>query len=61
MKYVKKKYNIDPGSIRACIKGINKTAGKHPITKQPLHWKERPDLINTKNKLTQELVKELTR
>lgn len=56
----KKKYNINPGSIRACIKGINKTAGKHPITKQPLHWKERPDLINTKNKLTQELVKELT-
>lgn len=30
-------------SISRCCKGINKSAGKHPVTKQPLHWKYMED------------------
>lgn len=56
---VKQKYGFSPGSIRGCITGKNKSAGKHPITKVPLHWKECPELINTKNKLTKEKIEEL--
>ena len=41
--------------------GKAKTAGKHPITNIPLHWKECPELIDTKNKLTKEKIKELKR
>lgn len=28
----------DAAGIGRCLKGKNKTAGKHPITKQPCHW-----------------------
>lgn len=56
---VEQKYHISATNIRACIKGKQKTAGKHPITKIPLHWIERLDLIDTKNKLSQSKVKEL--
>ena len=56
---VEKKYGFSASNIRACIRGKNKSAGKHPITKEPLHWKECPELINTKNKLTEKKVKEL--
>lgn len=44
---------IDPSSIRKVIRGKNKTAGKHPITNEKLHWVQRMDLINTKNKLNE--------
>jgi hypothetical protein len=54
-----KKYGFSSNSIRACITGKTKTAGRHPITGVPLHWQERVDLINTKNKLTEQKVKEL--
>lgn len=33
-----KKYNIDASAIRKAAKGINKSAGRHPITNQKLHW-----------------------
>lgn len=56
---VKNKYGISPNNIRACITGKVKSAGKHPITKEPLHWIERLDLINNKNKITQEKLEEL--
>ena len=56
---VEKEYQISTNNIRACINGKQKTAGKHPITKIPLHWIEHPELINTKNKLTEEKIKEL--
>lgn len=58
---VEKKYGFSSSNIRACIRGKNKSAGKHPITKEPLHWKECPELISTKNKLTEEQVKELVK
>lgn len=31
--------NISPSGISKCLKGIQKTAGKHPITKEKLQWK----------------------
>ena len=35
-----KKYNINnKGAISFCCKGKQHTAGKHPITKEPLKWK----------------------
>ena len=55
------KYGFSSSSIRKCIRGKAKTAGKHPITNIPLHWKECPELIDTKNKLTKEKIKELKR
>lgn len=48
------KYQIDPSSIRKAVKDKEKTAGKHPITNEKLHWIEKKDLIETKNKITQE-------
>ena len=33
------KYNIDNSSISKVCRGIRKSAGLHPDTKQPLHWK----------------------
>lgn len=30
---------IDSSTILKTCKGIRKTAGKHPVTKEPLHWK----------------------
>lgn len=35
-----KKYNIDASSIRKAARGINKSAGRHPITNEKLHWIE---------------------
>ena len=54
------KYNIDPSSIRKVIRGVNKTAGKHPVTNEPLHWIEKPELIQSKNKISQELWDQIT-
>ena len=35
-----KYYNLaNSSSITNAIKGIRKSAGKHPETKNPLHWK----------------------
>lgn len=33
-----KKYNIDASAIRKAARGINKSAGRHPITNEKLHW-----------------------
>lgn len=30
--------HIDSSGISKCLKGTQKTAGKHPHTKEPLHW-----------------------
>ena len=56
---VKNKYGICPSNIRECITGKAKSAGKHPITQEPLHWIERLDLIKNKNKITEEKLEEL--
>lgn len=32
------KYNIPKTGITCCLSGRQKTAGKHPITGEPLHW-----------------------
>lgn len=32
------KYNINKESIRLCIHGKQKHAGKHPVTREPLSW-----------------------
>ena len=32
-------YNIDGHSIQDNCKGITQSAGKHPVTKQKLHWR----------------------
>ena len=29
---------VHNSGISKCLKGVQKTAGKHPITKQPLRW-----------------------
>lgn len=34
----------DGSSIGKCCKGVSKTAGRHPITNEPLTWKYRDDL-----------------
>ena len=34
----------DGSSIGKACRGITKTAGKHPQTKEPLSWKYRDDL-----------------
>lgn len=34
-----RKYNIDCSQIIKCCKDTAKSAGKHPITGEPLHWK----------------------
>lgn len=52
-------YKIDPSSIRKVIRGIQKTAGKHPITNEKLHWEEKRELIKTKNKISIEKWKNL--
>ena len=31
--------NISPTGISKCLKGVQKTAGKHPVTKERLSWK----------------------
>lgn len=31
-------YNVDPSSISKAVRHIAKSAGKHPITKEPLIW-----------------------
>ena len=38
LKEASTKYNIDQGTISKCCSGKRKTAGKHPITGEPLHW-----------------------
>ena len=55
---VENKYQIDASSIRKASK-TGKTAGFHNITKEPLHWIIRPDLIKTKSKITKERWSEL--
>lgn len=35
----KEKYGINKADIARCCKGILKSAGKHPDTKESLHWK----------------------
>lgn len=42
---------VSPGTIRACITKKIKTAGYLPGTNERGMWIERPDLINTKNKI----------
>lgn len=37
------KYGIPQAYISACLSGIQKTAGKHPETGEPLHWQEISD------------------
>lgn len=39
-KEVENKYNIKACYITACLNGYQKSAGKHPVTGQPLHWKD---------------------
>ena len=34
-----KKYNILESNISGCLHGRQKTAGKHPVTNERLHWK----------------------
>lgn len=34
-----RKYNIDCSQIIKCCKGVAKSAGKHPVTREPLHWR----------------------
>ena len=38
IKSASEKYNICRESIRACICGKQKHAGKHPVTREPLSW-----------------------
>lgn len=33
-----RKYNVNPKSIAECCSGRHKSAGKHPITGEKLHW-----------------------
>lgn len=54
-----KNYNISSGTIRSNITGKTKSAGRHPIQLTPLRWKERRDLIQTKGKLTEEIIRRL--
>lgn len=35
-----KKYNIDASAIRKAARGINKSAGRHPVTNEKLHWEQ---------------------
>ncbi len=54
-----KYYNLPSGASRGCATGKQKSAGIHPVTKVPLHWKACPELIKNKNKLTQQKIEEL--
>lgn len=54
-KEIKDKYGFDPSSIRKVVKGTLQTCGKHPTTGYPLHWFERRDLIQSKNKVSLEI------
>ena len=56
---VEEKYHINATNIRACIRGVAKSAGKHPESKKPLHWIECPEYINSKNKISIETFKQL--
>ena len=40
------KYGIDPSSIRKVIRGVNKSAGRHPSSNVPLHWIELKERVN---------------
>ena len=40
------KYNIRACYISACLSGDQKTAGKHPITGEPLHWEDAKHILN---------------
>lgn len=31
--------HIDRGQLQECLRGDRETVGKHPITREPLHWK----------------------
>ena len=42
--------------ICECCKGNRKSAGKHPITKQPLHWMYYTDYLKQLNKNNEDLV-----
>lgn len=35
---VKKELGIDNSAVLKVCKGLRKSAGKHPITQEPLHW-----------------------
>lgn len=39
-KEVEIKYNIPASYIAAVLRGRQKTAGKHPVTNEPLHWQD---------------------
>ena len=39
IKLAEIKYNIDHSSIIRCCKGKNKSAGKHPVTREPMVWR----------------------
>ena len=36
---VENKYGFNHSNIAACCRGKTKSAGKHPVTGEPLHWK----------------------
>ena len=41
------------GNISSQIKGLKKSCGKHPITKQPLHWKFKNENLNPESLIIQ--------
>lgn len=55
------KYKIDASSIRKAARGVINSAGKHPITNESLHWIQKPELIKTSNKISQEKWDELNK
>lgn len=48
-KEAKEKLGIDSSAILKCCKGKIKSAGKHPIIKEPLHWKYSKDRLDNSN------------
>ena len=42
-----RKYNINRGSIYSCCRNIYKSAGKHPITNEPLRWQYYSEYIKS--------------
>ena len=42
---IERKYGINHQNIVACINGKRKTSGKHPLTKEKLHWYYVNDVI----------------
>lgn len=54
-----KYYKIHPNNIRSNIQGRQKSAGKDLINNTPLHWKDCPELIDVKGKMSLEQWEEL--